>query len=343
MYTTFIEYTPDAYRRRGFLTDFHGSAGTAVVTRLPATTWQEEEKGKEAVVEEEQEQQCSSCSSNNKEMAYLWTDSRYWNEATLQLDASCWTLFKQGLPSTPSIVKWLTRTAILHYKATSQPLKVGIDPFVHPASFPKDLITAWTDAQRDELVVQDKHKDNDEKEDDDDVDSTKRTTTTSPVIGELVTLENNLVDAIWTDRPALPLSPFRVHPLDYAGTSLDDKVAQVREAMARGGVTAAAAAANGSNAQLTSSNNKAPVTLAVFCTLDDVAYLLNLRAKGDIDTCVSEETNLCEFVCVCRWCELEIIGLGLFWVFFSRLSATNCRPHYSFLILNCIVFRVVLV
>ena len=169
---------------------------------------------------------------------------------------------------------------------TCQPLKVGIDPFVHPASFAKDLTTAWTEAQRDELLL-------DRNDDDENDDSTKRMTTTSPVIGELVTLENNLVDAIWTGRPALPLSPFWVHPLDYAGTSLDDKVAKVREAMACGGVTAAVA--NGFNAQSTN-NNKAPITLAVFCILDDVAYLLNLRAKGDIDTCV--QTN-CVNLCVC--------------------------------------------
>lgn len=33
------EYTPDAYKRRAFLSDFHGSAGTAVVTREEAFLW----------------------------------------------------------------------------------------------------------------------------------------------------------------------------------------------------------------------------------------------------------------------------------------------------------------
>ena len=33
------EYTPEAYKRRGFLTDFHGSAGTAVVTQSTALLW----------------------------------------------------------------------------------------------------------------------------------------------------------------------------------------------------------------------------------------------------------------------------------------------------------------
>lgn len=33
------EYVPAAYMRRGFLTDFHGSAGTAVVTMTDAYLW----------------------------------------------------------------------------------------------------------------------------------------------------------------------------------------------------------------------------------------------------------------------------------------------------------------
>jgi hypothetical protein len=33
------EYTPNAYMRRAFLTNFHGSAGTAVVTNSSALLW----------------------------------------------------------------------------------------------------------------------------------------------------------------------------------------------------------------------------------------------------------------------------------------------------------------
>jgi hypothetical protein len=33
------EYTPDAYKRRAFLTNFQGSAGTAVVTKSAALLW----------------------------------------------------------------------------------------------------------------------------------------------------------------------------------------------------------------------------------------------------------------------------------------------------------------
>jgi Xaa-Pro aminopeptidase len=50
--------------------------------------------------------------------------------------------------------------------------------------------------------------------------------------------------------------------MEYAGMSVTDKVHEIREGM-----------------------EQKKVTLAVFCTLDDVAYLLNLRAMGDVETC----------------------------------------------------------
>jgi len=203
----FTEYTPDAYKRRAFLTGFNGSAGTAVVR------------------------------AENE--AFLWTDSRYWNEAGLQLDGTLWTLRKQGQPATPTIPKWLATLAIEHYKTNDgKPLKVGIDPYVHAASFEKDLAEAWEEAAKEEFD-----------------DPTVQ-------IGILDTSQPNLVDPIWGEsRPAIPTSPFRVHPMEYAGVSMQEKVSKIRSEM---------------------KGEKA--TMAVFCALDDVAYLMNMRAKGDIDT-----------------------------------------------------------
>ena len=51
------EYVSAAYARREYITGFRGSAGTALITSTGA---------------------------------WLWTDSRYYNEATLQLDADYW-------------------------------------------------------------------------------------------------------------------------------------------------------------------------------------------------------------------------------------------------------------
>ena len=228
-----VEYVPLAYMRRKFLTGFGGSAGTAVVTQ---------------------------------EDALLWTDSRYWNEAGLQIDGTLWTLMKQGQPKVPNIPKWLGELAAKRYKAAQSneqspisngetppvvkehtgmspsTLKVGIDPFVHPASFAKELKDAFDEAAKAELDADDDNP---------------------LVIGELVTSHSNLVDPIWGDsRPEVPSSPFRVHPLEYAGVSVEDKVSKIRKEM-----------------------KEKKASLSVFCTLDDVAYLLNVRAMGDVDTC----------------------------------------------------------
>jgi len=194
------EYTPDAYKRRAFLTNFHGSAGTAIVTR---------------------------------DRALLWTDSRYFNEAKRSLDPQHWALMKSGQPKVPTITKWLEEEASKHYAATGMPLRIGMDPYVHAASFAKECREAF-------------HKQHDY------------------VPGELVTLNSrNLIDVIWGDaRPPIPTSPFRVHPLEYAGMSLQQKFEQIRKDM-----------------------EEKRATLSVFCTLDDVAYLLNLRATGDVECC----------------------------------------------------------
>ena len=199
------EYVPQAYMRRGYLTNFHGSAGTALVTQGGA---------------------------------YLWTDSRYFNEANLSLDADHWQLMKQGLPKVPTITKFLTDLAEEKRNCGSTvALKVGIDPFVHPASFAKDLTEAFDGA-------------------------TKDLGEEAASLGEIVTLQSNLVDEIWEDRPAVPTSPFRVHPLEYAGKTVADKVKSIRSEMA-----------------------EKKATMSVFSALDDVAYLLNVRATGDVETC----------------------------------------------------------
>ncbi|XP_029657417.1 xaa-Pro aminopeptidase 1-like [Octopus sinensis] len=58
------EYTPANTKRRQFISKFTGSAGTAVVTT---------------------------------EKAALWTDGRYWNQASTELDLDSWILMKQGI------------------------------------------------------------------------------------------------------------------------------------------------------------------------------------------------------------------------------------------------------
>ena len=81
------EYLAPHDGRRKFITGFDGSAGTAVVT---------------------------------KDEALLWTDGRYYQQATQQLDPDNWTLMKDGLPETLTMVQWLSK----HCKEGD---RVGVD------------------------------------------------------------------------------------------------------------------------------------------------------------------------------------------------------------------------
>lgn len=69
------EYPPEEWKLRQYISGFTGSAGTLVV--LP-------------------------------DEAGLWTDSRYYLQAADQLRGSDITLFKDGLPDTPSYMNWIT-------------------------------------------------------------------------------------------------------------------------------------------------------------------------------------------------------------------------------------------
>lgn len=151
---------------------------------------------------------------------------------------------KQGLPKVPTITKYIADLAASKYSIEDKkPFTVGIDPFVHPASFEKELNDAFDEAndfgtgdEGDEIII-----------------------------GTLKTMENgyNPIDEIWGDeRPPIPTSPFKVHPMEYAGESIQSKVKKIHELM-----------------------KEKKVTMVVFTALDDVAYLMNVRAKGDIETC----------------------------------------------------------
>lgn len=88
------EYPASHWMSRVWISGFTGSAGTVVVTR---------------------------------DKAGLWTDSRYFLQAAQELDGSSITLFKEGLPKTPTIDEWLI-------SELSEGHSVGIDGNVYAAS-----------------------------------------------------------------------------------------------------------------------------------------------------------------------------------------------------------------
>jgi len=81
------EYIADSDKRREFISGFSGSAGFAAVTEKDAA---------------------------------LWTDGRYYLQASQQLDKN-WSLMKSGLPETPSLGEWLG-------KVLNANSRVGVDP-----------------------------------------------------------------------------------------------------------------------------------------------------------------------------------------------------------------------
>src|SRR6201996_8642276 len=55
---------------------------------------------------------------------------------------------------------------------------------------------------------------------------------------ELVAVDSNPVDAIWTERPSPPLGPVSVHGTQFSGESERDKLARIREEIGKLGVDA---------------------------------------------------------------------------------------------------------
>lgn len=157
-------YRADA--RREFISGFSGSAGTAVVTAADAK---------------------------------LWTDGRYFLQATKQLDASAgWALMKAGLPETPSIEAWLASSL-----AAGE--VVGLDPTVTTLGSVK----------------------------------TMRATLEKKGIRLCTTLRSNLVDEVWgAEQPPAPSAPVMVQTLRYTGSITADKVARVQAALAKEGASA---------------------------------------------------------------------------------------------------------
>jgi len=93
------------------------------------------------------------------------------------------------------------------------------------------------------------------------------------VEAELVELDSNPVDAIWTGRPPLPLGPVRLQGLEYAGASSSDKRAQVAAELQRQKTDA-----------------------AVLTAPDSIAWLLNVRGSDGLSSAI----NCCPRSCP-RW------------------------------------------
>jgi Xaa-Pro aminopeptidase len=105
------EYISMHDRRRAYVTGFTGSAGSAIITDT---------------------------------VAALWTDSRYFLQAEMEIDSNFWTLMKQGNAGVPSMEDWLLQTLAPNSK-------VGTDPFLM-SSADFDRLSQVLAAQGHELI-----------------------------------------------------------------------------------------------------------------------------------------------------------------------------------------------
>lgn len=146
--------------------------------------------------------------------AALWTDSRYFLQAGEQLAHTEYQLMKMAVEGTPSIEEWLGNQLSEINGAT-----VAIDGSVS------------TIAEAEALTIDLRKQGG-------------------------ITLRTNLdpMALIWKDRPTLPKEPIRIHPMEWAGSSVTDKLTAIRRKLAT-------VHADG----------------MLVSALDDIAWTLNLR------------------------------------------------------------------
>lgn len=155
------EYVAACDERRAFLTGFTGSAGIALITH---------------------------------DAAYVWTDGRYFVQASLELDSSVFNM-----------MRWYEDPPLEEWAASNLPnlSVVAVDARTVSVSSVKRIRAAFASAA-------------------------PRVISLLPMPPSAP----NLVDAIWASaRPACPAAPIRVHDVRFAGVNAFDKLREVRDRM----------------------------------------------------------------------------------------------------------------
>lgn len=177
------EYVGEHFKARKFITGFSGSYGTAVIA---------------------------------KDDAGLWTDGRYFFQATNELEGSGIRLMKMFVGDTPSVTEYLADKI----------------PAGGTVAFDGRVLSMGEGQEYEEVLT---------------------------AKGINIHYSEDLIDAIWENRPSLSEKPAFFLEEKYSGESTASKLARVREKMAEKGATA-----------------------HIIASLDDVCWLLNVRGD-DID------------------------------------------------------------
>ncbi len=172
------EYPADRWKAREWISGFDGSAGTVVVTA---------------------------------DKAGLWTDSRYFLQADIQLRGTGIELYKMAIPSTPTIPDFLLREL-------KEGQTVGMDGETYSVS----------DAFGMDGVLR----------------------------GKKIRLETSydLVDEVWSGRPAAPGNPLFETPVELSGRSVSEKLEDINKCLRKEGADC-----------------------LIIAALDEVAWTFNIR------------------------------------------------------------------
>jgi len=151
--------------------------------------------------------------------AAMWTDSRYFLAAEEQLQGTEYQLMKLKIEGTPTIAEWLAKELSDDSSSKESSTEVGLDGMVNSYH---DTVALISDLRK--------------------------------AGGITVRTNFDPLEQIWTDRPAIPVNPVEIQPLEYAGETVASKIARIRKAL-RG---------KHADGMLVSA-------------LDDIAWTLNLR------------------------------------------------------------------
>lgn len=181
-----------------------------------------------------------------REEAHLFTDGRYWIQASEQLDDN-WTL--QKVPTVKDWDDWLVEKS-----ENAKGIIVGIDPtLVTYCEFA--MFTAPTLP-----VFLTKHGT---------VRASALLDSLTPTGGSFTFPSRNLVDVVWgKNRPAPIDAPIFVHPLKYAGQPSQEKLEALAKWLATSGDKA------------TNNGGFPPGSTYIINELDQIAWMLNLRGAS---------------------------------------------------------------
>ncbi len=164
--------------------------------------------------------------------AALFTDGRYWTQADQQIDKKQWVLMRTGQVGIPSISEYIVNAL----RGTAGVL--GLDPWVHSLESVRKLQQYFEQEGTGKVSMQ--------------------------------FLPTNLVDDVWeqskdpnSQRPAIPTGKVRLHPIKYAGLTVQEKLTAIRATL--------------KPSAFDSSNATEVASALVLCALDEIAYVFNIR------------------------------------------------------------------